>query len=759
LEAKDMLNSLEGSFPTRSLTEIAPFGDQSWGVMNNVSEPFDDPTNIGLMITMILMMIAIRLLLELFALPTNFTGSVTKKQSPTGQRVLGSYMYTEPNNTFSLFPFDVYEIFGFKRTINRFIDCLRVGFNAFFLGSGNADVGLGELAFGALGIGLDSLIGEGQAVGYNLGVCRTIIRFGLVLAQALERVIKSPNIVAGIKSAVGILRIIRSSKFIASFNVFTSLGDTLIERSKNSAIAGLTGPDGKELTVSAIEAAEPNKLLNSTVLKNRLSSAGAYAYNPTLAWSAQRAPSLYLVSSNVYSLQRADTINGNKLGSFKGGRALPVYYNSSDPTSTVSREYHARSDGGVRIPNDVRKQLEDALDAEYVPFSFHDVRTNEIISFHAFLNSLTDNYNAQYDSVDGFGRVEPVKIYRGTTRKIAMSFIIASTSDNDFDRMWVKINKLLTMVYPQYTRGRDLLGDNYQFVAPFSQLVGASPLVRIRLGDLFRSNYSRFSLARLFGMADGTAEFPDADGNPAKINLENKAFTQEKEKEYQEKIRIFEVGEEVEILDESFKNEVQQLLIKDPDSAINALAAIDEGQEPISAVDGELSVSLPPVKYKVSNRILFTNSTYIVSAYFFAGGKEVPNSSRLVEGKSIKKTDTNLKKTLEEVFGSDTAQLQKGFDSVVGFMSPDNNAITKSFESAGGKGLAGFIESIDFDWLNQTTWSVDLGRTAPKMCKVTINFSPIHDITPGIDHLGYNRAPVYPVGAAMVNSKEPKQRQ
>jgi hypothetical protein len=405
------------------------------------------------------------------------------------------------------------------------------------------------------------------------------------------------------------------------------------------------------------------------------------------------------------------------------------------------------------------KQLEDALDAEYVPFSFHDVRTNEIISFHAFLNSLTDNYNAQYDSVDGFGRVEPVKIYRGTTRKIAMSFIIASTSDNDFDRMWVKINKLLTMVYPQYTRGRDLLGDNYQFVAPFSQLVGASPLVRIRLGDLFRSNYSRFSLARLFGMADGTAEFPDADGNPAKINLENKAFTQEKEKEYQEKIRIFEVGEEVEILDESFKNEVQQLLIKDPDSAINALAAIDEGQEPISAVDGELSVSLPPVKYKVSNRILFTNSTYIVSAYFFAGGKEVPNSSRLVEGKSIKKTDTNLKKTLEEVFGSDTAQLQKGFDSVVGFMSPDNNAITKSFESAGGKGLAGFIESIDFDWLNQTTWSVDLGRTAPKMCKVTINFSPIHDITPGIDHLGYNRAPVYPVGAAMVNSKEPKQRQ
>jgi hypothetical protein len=743
LEAKDMLNSLEGSFPTRSLTEIAPFGDQSWGVMNNVSEPFDDPTNIGLMITMILMMIAIRLLLELFALPTNFTGSVTKKQSPTGQRVLGSYMYTEPSGLFSLFPFDVYEIFGFKRTINRFIDCLRAGFNAFFLGSGNADVGLGELAFGALGIGLDSLVGEGQAVGYNLGVCRTIIRFGLVLAQALDRVIRSPNIVAGIKSAVGILRIIRSSKFIASFNVFTSLGDTLIERSKQSAIEGLTGPDGNPLTIAAIDAAEPNKLLNSTVLKNRLSSAGAYAYNPTLAWSAQRAPSLYLVSSNVYSLQRADTINGNKLESFKGGRALPVYYNSADPTSTVSREYHA-SGNGARIPNDIRKKLEDALDAEYVPFSFHDVRTNEIVSFHAFLNSLTDDYNAQYDSVDGFGRIEPVKIYKGTTRRIGMSFVVASTSDNDFDRMWVKINKLLTMIYPQYTRGRDLLGENYRFVAPFSQLIGASPLVRIRLGDLFRSNYSRFSLARLFGMADGNAEFPDADGNPAKINLENQVFTQEKEKEYQEKAKIFTGGEEVEILDENIENEIYEV-------AKSLIIPNVEIKQDESGNEINRLFTTPPITYKVESRLLSTDF-YNVQAY--ARDSIIEGSEKTISAKHLKKTDAKLKETAQEVFGSSVTSLQKGFDAVANFMNPDNNAITKSFESAGGKGLAGFIESMQFDWLNQTTWSVDLGRTAPKMCKVTISFSPIHDITPGIDHMGYNRAPVYPVGAAMVNSKE-----
>jgi len=84
--------------------------------------------------------------------------------------------------------------------------------------------------------------------------------------------------------------------------------------------------------------------------------------------------------------------------------------------------------------------------------------------------------------------------------------------------------------------------------------------------------------------------------------------------------------------------------------------------------------------------------------------------------------------------------------SLANFINPDNNAIVKSFKSAGGKGLAGFIETMSFDWYNQTTWEIGEGNTAPKMCKVNMAFTPIHDISPGIDHHGYNRAPVYRVG-------------
>ena len=64
--------------------------------------------------------------------------------------------------------------------------------------------------------------------------------------------------------------------------------------------------------------------------------------------------------------------------------------------------------GGSRIPSEVVKEIEDRLDAEYVPFYVHDLRTNEIISFHAFLDSVSDSINPNFNSTPGYGRMDPV---------------------------------------------------------------------------------------------------------------------------------------------------------------------------------------------------------------------------------------------------------------------------------------------------------------------------------------------------------------
>jgi hypothetical protein len=83
------------------------------------------------------------------------------------------------------------------------------------------------------------------------------------------------------------------------------------------------------------------------------------------------------------------------------------------------------------------------------------------------------------------------------------------------------------------------------------------------------------------------------------------------------------------------------------------------------------------------------------------------------------------------------------------FFSYEKNAVVKSFEDVGGKGLAGVIESLSFGDLERVPWEIDRGSKAPMACRVTLSFHVIHDVSPGLDHKGFNRAPVYPVGKMM----------
>ncbi|MEC8767285.1 MAG: hypothetical protein VXX23_01690, partial [Actinomycetota bacterium] len=82
-------------------------------------------------------------------------------------------------------------------------------------------------------------------------------------------------------------------------------------------------------------------------------------------------------------------------------------------------------------------------------------------------------------------------------------------------------------------------------------------------------------------------------------------------------------------------------------------------------------------------------------------------------------------------------------------LSSENNPFVRAFESTRGRGLAGFITQMDFQWLDQVTWETAPGSKAPKTCVVTISFSPVHDIGPGTDHRGMNRAPIYNVGRSV----------
>jgi hypothetical protein len=174
--------------------------------------------------------------------------------------------------------------------------------------------------------------------------------------------------------------------------------------------------------------------------------------------------------------------------------------------------------------------IENAIDSEYMPFSFHDLRTNEVFRYHAFIESITDGFSPNYADSTGFGRMDPVKTYMGTTRSIGLSFWMISTSPEDFDEMWYYINRMVAMVYPQWSKHETARSANFKevkftsknneelylpFGKPFTQIPVASPLIRIRVGDLIKSNYNEEAVLR------NILEIEEPAGFKIKINTDN----------------------------------------------------------------------------------------------------------------------------------------------------------------------------------------------------------------------------------------------
>ena len=541
----------------------------------------------------------------------------------------------------------------------------------------------------------------------------------------------------------------------------------------------------------------------------------------------------------------------------------------------------AISEGG-RIPDAVVHRMEDLLDAEYVPFYFHDIRTNEIVSFHAFLDSLSDGYTASFTETNGYGRMDAVQTYSSTKRDIGFTFTVAATSPEDFDEMWLKINKLTTLVYPQWsqgdmiTSGKAVQGlsshESAKFIQPFSQVLASTPLVRVRIGDLVKSNYSKFNIGRIFGVghpdismnlptsgigllgdlkaglaAVGSAltSFGDeiflkafllAFGSPMAVQVEGGRSLGARFLSNKPGLASTLSSAASELLKNGFANPLLGVILnkyKDPDndpseaaaSAGNLMANVGSlssstathsgysvgklGQNRLFGVrafikasqsksyrvvgkDGEDFASLKKIRFnrpvlgivlgrrfdqvtnsKVrskrdndkSKSITFYRIKIIdfnVPSDLFGAEIEVTHSDIIHDpkdtfsrfmmpilnpGAAIGAFAQNLVNEGAQALGVDASGLSLGLSEEQRFLSAENNSIIRSFESTRGRGLAGVIKGLKFDWLTENTpWEIDWGSRAPQVCKVTITFAPIHDIPPGIDYEGFNRAPIYNVG-------------
>lgn len=429
--------------------------------------------------------------------------------------------------------------------------------------------------------------------------------------------------------------------------------------------------------------------------------------NGKLGMSSEQLPGAFLIPASLLVQGQGKDNNLSKLGKLAVDGAI----DSKDTRVFIP------TSGENKITPEQVADIESLLETEYMPFYLQDLRTNEIISFHAFIDDLSEEYGVNVSQEKAVGRMDPILVYESTSRSVNVSFFVVATDPDDFDLMWYKINKLTTLIYPQWTEGERYIGDDgSSFVRPFTQVPGASPLIRLRVGDMITNNFSKFNLRRIFGIPDGS---------------KYKFSIAEKETDTQ-----LLPGEYTIVTSIGTKYSSPTIKIFDPVSIQNSLNF------------GADSLPLPAITPPDAVELATINMVDLGIAGFSSGYITVKASSdRIVKRKNY--IAENI------VFFSEDEQEResKTFKETVDSFEKDNVILNAFQQNSPGKGLAGMITKFgissnpkDYPWETQK-----YGGRAPMMVKIDLGIAVIHDIAPGLASDGSNRAPIYPVGD-LVNS-------
>ena len=489
-----------------------------------------------------------------------------------------------------------------------------------------------------------------------------------------------------------------------------------------------------------------------------------------------------LVQYGVDATTKKLNVKGASIGAFR--KHISRWGDGRNPLSLTTFLASQVSQGGLNTKatgdqdsfrslkpgRDTVEDIERALEAEYVPFYFHDLRTHEVISLPAFIDTFDESFNVNYNSVTGYGRQDPVRLYQSTERTMTFGFKLVAFGEKDFNEMWFMVNKLVSMCYPQYSQGRGRSfkdgKDTYKFIQPFSQVPAASPVIRLRLGDVLKSNYSLPGLNRLFGGVSVAKNKKAVDAAKEKLKKAKAAFVRAQKTQFEKTVQAIKTS---------------GITAKGQAGVLKRFGAIRHEGDSFKLVKSAIPPALAGVLKPASpGRISFTQGTILAFRkakphWRGAVGKsgidsldsitfEVfdANMSSMGEFKcgerqwSDLEFESRLIKDADYSSDETVAKAQTELDRLVktgeynptktpDFFKENNNAIVRSFNSTRGKGLAGVITSLGLNY-GAYPWEISPGKRAPMVIDVALGFSPIHDLPLGLDYEGSIRAPSHPVG-------------
>lgn len=677
----------------------------------------------------------------------------------------------------------------FVKTFHDAGDTLLLGISEFFgfsFASGVRDGG------GAAGSGPQQLASTALRVltesGRLVTTLREIVRSGI---SVVEDGIADFSGGFSIAAIGNLIRKIRDLKIIKFINILRTMGDKVKFEDDLRRQARLNGGGaflGQSANISYVDTLPDERRF--LISKSRLSDGGATQGG--IAWSTTTAGMLSL-PLNIFSWALQDA-------------GFPyLAYNE------LPGENRGLKPVGDRMSAEDVAEYESELEMDYMPFYIHDLRTNEILSFHAFLEDASDDFSIEYSAQEGYGRLDKVQIYKGTTRTVNVSFKMIATSEDDHAVMWYKLNKLVTVIYPQWTQGREInAGGGINFIQPLSQIPGATPVIRLRLGDLWKSNYSKMAVKRLFGATtlnnysvDGDlaaqpsappqddpgrpTPMPSPPANPTQTPATAPALPASSARgghaatasPPHHNHRQSSTGRSSTVASVASNLVVNQIVIL---KRAHGFPHIDAY---LSAENGGVRGSTASIpRQAVQTQDTRYKATYDGPDDVLQRGRTVQGFNFTVIGINVEGTGTAQNYTATEpqpIFlqATDLAHLSPYIDdertrpfipyttstpsnvtqqpsstaaaatsmTAAEFYNDTKNPLIKAFKSSGGQGLAGVITSFKID-NKGSTWGTNRSSKlrAPKMVTITLAMAVIHDITPGLDARGIMNAPIWPIG-------------
>lgn len=135
-------------------------------------------------------------------------------------------------------------------------------------------------------------------------------------------------------------------------------------------------------------------------------------------------------------------------------------------------------------------KLQEALDV--IPFEFNTYypgnTAGKFIYFRAFLDSLNDNFNSEWNSIKYVGRADNFYSYNGFDRSISFDFKVAAMSKADIQPIYDKLNVLAGSTAPTYSSNGEFMKGTLTKITIGDYIVGLSGYIE-SIGFTWQTSY------------------------------------------------------------------------------------------------------------------------------------------------------------------------------------------------------------------------------------------------------------------------------